>query len=400
MRFGYAAAVLLAMASVSCGGPAGAPVARERAVYDAAPPGVTTHWASQENTKGEKGQGGQAAGGRKGSPFFALKPGEAHVLAEVGGSSGAVRRIWLTLNDRTPKVLRGVQLDCYWDGAAKPAVSAPIGDFFGMGAGRTYAFESEYFSSPEGRSFNCCVPMPFRKGMKIVLSNPTSINIMIVAYDVDYTLGDDHGPDMTYFHAYFHRENPTTLQKDFEFLPKVAGRGRYLGVTVSVNADTKKYFNSWWGEGECKAFIDGDTDHPTLCGTGTEDYIGSGWFLGAFAQRYQGCPLADKERMQYCFYRLHVPDPVFFQKDIRVTMQQIGCWTPDSKPAMVKSGNAYTLAGPEKKPVDWSQGDGLKDYGIFERQDDWAACAYFYLDRPENDLPPLQNVEVRTAGLI
>ena len=393
--------ILAVLACVSCGKPPASPVVVQgQAPLYAVPDGVETRWNSFENPKAEKGAGGQTKEGRKGAAYFPLKTGESHVLAEESGQSGTVRRIWVTINDRTPKMLRGLQLDFYWDGAAKPAVSVPLGDFFGMGLGRACAFESEFFSSPEGRSFNCCVPMPFKKGMKIVVTNPTTLNLPLFFYDVDYTLGDAHGPEMLYFHAYFHRENPTTMKKDFEFLPKVTGKGRFLGVNVGVIANTKQYFTSWWGEGECKAFLDGDTEHPTLCGTGTEDYIGTGWFLGAFSHRFQGCPLADKDRMQYCFYRFHVPDPVYFHTDIRVTMQQIGCWLPECKSLMQKSGNTYYVAGPGKTPVDWTQGEGLKDYGLFEREDDWSSCAYFFLDRPENDLPALQSVEERTAGLM
>lgn len=395
-------AVVLAcmvLASAGCSpdrGPSSADVA---SVY-VMPPDIETRWVSFENPRAEKGKGGIARAGRKGSPFAPLKAGESRTLAQVDDASGTVRRIWLTMIDRSPLMLRGIRMDFYWDGSAKPAASAPLGDFFGMGLGQTYAFESEYFSSPEGRSFNSVVPMPFKKGMKITITNNTKLDNTILAYDVDYTLGDKHGPDTLYFHACFNRQNPTQMQKDYEFLPKITGRGRYLGVNVGVKADSGKYFNSWWGEGECKIFLDGDTEHPTLCGTGTEDYVGSGWFLGAFSHRYQGCPLADKEKMWYCFYRLHVPDPVYFRKDIRVTMQQIGCWLPDSKPKMVASGNTYYAPGAEMKPIDWNQGDGKNDYGMFERQDDWSSCAYFYLDRPENDLPPLMGVEERTAGII
>ncbi len=73
-----------------------------------------------------------------------------------------------------------------------------------------------------------------------------------------------------------------------------------------------------------KVYIDGDTTHATLCGTGTEDYIGIGWSQGQYAQSYQGYHFADPDKMQYGFYRLHIPDPIYFSKDIMVTMQQIG----------------------------------------------------------------------------
>ena len=79
------------------------------------------------------GAAGQANRGRKGSPCFALKAGEEKVLAHAEGASGTVRRIWITINDRSPRMLRGLRLDMYWDGADRPGVSAPLGDFFGQG---------------------------------------------------------------------------------------------------------------------------------------------------------------------------------------------------------------------------------------------------------------------------
>lgn len=363
------------------------------------PEGLETRWASVENPSAAKGQGGQANGGRKGAAHFPIKAGETRVLAEEKNGSGIIRRIWATVSDRTPLMLRGIRLDFYWDGSEKAAISVPLGDFFCLGLGHMYAFENEFFSSPEGRSFDSCIPMPFKKGMRVTVTNTTRTDLALFFYDIDYTFGDAHGSDTLYLHAYFHRENPTALRKDYEFLPKVTGRGRFLGVNVGVTADTGQYFSSWWGEGEIKIYLDGDTEFPTLCGTGTEDYIGSGWFLGPYAHRYQGCPYADKERFQYCFYRFHVPDPVYFRKDVRVTMQQIGCWMPDSKPKMIASAKPYFLTGPGEKAVDWSQGDGKNEYGLFERQDDWSSCAYFYLDRPSNDLPPLQKLEERIGAL-
>src|SRR5215208_7453925 len=92
---------------------------------------METRWASPENPTGEKGQAGKANGGRKGSPAFPLPAGEQRVLAEVSGTSGIIRRIWVTINDLSPRMLRGLKLDFYWDGAQMPAVSAPLGDFFG-----------------------------------------------------------------------------------------------------------------------------------------------------------------------------------------------------------------------------------------------------------------------------
>lgn len=363
-----------------------------QSLYDM-PEGIESRWASGENPAGERGKGGQANGGRKGAPTVAIKAGESRVLAEAVGASGTVRRIWMTFWDRSPRMLRSLRIDMYWDGAKTPAVSAPLGDFFGISLGQTTAFQSALFANPEGRSFNCFIPMPFRTGMKIVLTNESSTNIDHLYYDVDYTLGDRHGARVLYFHAHFRRENPTLLQKDYELLPRVEGRGRYLGVNVGVIVNHKEYFNTWWGEGEVKVYLDGDRELPTLSGTGTEDYIGTAWGQGQFVNQYTGSPIADDKSRHFCFYRYHVPDPVYFYKEIRVTIQQIGYFGSGDRQMMTQANRRLYQAGPGLVEKDKS-----KD-GLFERQDDWSSCAYFYLDKPENHLPPLAPVSKRIEGL-
>jgi hypothetical protein len=312
-----------------------------------------------------------------------------------------VRRVWITIDDRSPHMLRGLRLDGYWDGAARPAVSAPLGDFFGIGLGRTAIFESAFFSNPEGRSFNCRLPMPFQNGMRLVLTNESGKDLPYLFYDVDYTVGDNHGPDTLYLHAHFRRESPTTLQQDYALLPLVRGKGRFLGVNIGVVADTERYGRTWWGEGEVKVYLDGDADLPTLCGTGTEDYIGTAWGQGQYAQQHQGCPVADGAAMAYCFYRYHIADPIYFRESTRVTIQQIGHCFGDGKKWLYEHtqerGATIYVAGPGRVPADLSE---TGPAGVlFERQDDWSSCAYFYLDRAENDLPPLLPVAVRCADL-
>jgi hypothetical protein len=362
-------------------------------LYEPPPPGVETRWASPENPTGARGAAGRANGGRKGAPTVPIPAGRSVVLAEARGTSGTVRRMWMTFSDRGPRMLRSLRLDIYWDGAATPAVSAPLGDFFAHNAGEMKPFESALFSSPEGRSFVSVVPMPFRTGMRVVVTNEGADDVPELFYDVDYTVGDRHPAGTPYFHAAWRRERPTTLQRDFEILPRVAGRGRYLGASLGVRTDRGTYFNTWFGEGEAKIYVDGDSALPTMAGTGTEDYIGTAWGQGPFAHLYQGSPVADDTRGVFAFYRLHVPDPVWFHRDVRVTMQQIGYLTDYSRGAVTRTGARLFRAGPGRVPMNTAVD------GKFERADDWSACAYFYLDRPENGLPRLAPVAERTAGL-
>lgn len=365
------------------------------------PERVEARWINPENVTGARGAAGQANHGRKGSPCYgALKAGASLVLADYAGSSGVLRHIWTTISDRSAAMLRGLRMDFYWDGATRPAISAPWGDFFGFGLGAIAPFECALFNSPEGRNFNSFVPMPFRKGFRIVVTNESDKDLAMFWFQADFTVYDELSGSTLYLHASYRRENPTVVRRDYEFLPPVRGRGRYLGVNFGVRAHTQLYFKSWWGEGEVKIYLDGDRRFPTLCGTGTEDYILTSWGQGRYSNLYSGCHLADQERMRFCFYRYHVPDPIYFRREIRATIQQIGWCDPTARKEMHFAGHAPLPAGRGRKPLDLSPAAPRSDLGLFERADDWSSCAYFYLDSPENELPPLDPPAKRIEGLV
>ncbi len=370
--------------------------------------GVETRWASFENPGADKGVGGRENQGAKGHPAERLLAGDQATLLDVTGP-GIVDRMWITISDRSPQMLRSLRIEMYWDGADQPAVSAPFGDFFGVSLGRTAAFENALFSNPEGRSFNCAIPMPFRTGARIVVRNESPDDLPMLFYDVNLRRVSGWGDEVLYFHAFWHRDPETTLKVDHEILPRVEGRGRYLGANLGVMADPA-YEGSWWGEGEVKVYLDGDGDLPTLVGTGTEDYVGAGWGQGAYAHRFQGCLIADTESDHWAFYRYHIPDPVYFASDCRVTIQQIG---GNQKPVVIglmKKGaplvpitiheedTLHLLL--ERDPVPELTDPDLPDgWTNFYRSDDVSSIAYFYLDRPVSGLPALQPVAERVAGL-
>jgi hypothetical protein len=283
-------------------------------------------------------------------------------------------------------MLRSLKLEMFWDNETKAAVSVPLGDFFGIGLGRMTAFHNVFFADPEGRSFNCLIPMPFKTGARIVVTNESDKDLEMMFFDVDYQLTEDWDEDNLYFHAFWHRDTATALGKDFELLPRVQGRGRYLGTNVGVNTHPR-YKDLWWGEGEVKMYLDGDAEFPTLAGTGTEDYIGTGWGQGKFFTDYTGCLIADGENHQWGFYRYHVPDPIYFSSDCRVTIQQMGGGPPKEVDEVQKAGAPLTIATTSEA---WNN---------FFRSDDVSATAYFYLDRPSDGLSSLQSVTMRTYNL-
>jgi hypothetical protein len=373
------------------------------------PKGVQTRWFSFENMETGRGRAGLENRGAKGHAFDRVAAGETKSLLDISGS-GTLHRIWLTVSDRSPEMLRSLRLDMYWDGAAAPAVSAPLGDFFGVGLGRRAPFECALFSDPEGRSFNCFIPMPFRAGARITLTNESSKRLPHLFYDVDLLLDVKHTPETLYFHSHWRRESPNTLGQEYDVLPYVRGSGRFLGCNMGVIA-SPDYEGAWWGEGEVKVWF-GDDANPTLCGTGTEDYIGTGWGQGAYAQRTQGCPIADGNRRQWAFYRYHIDDPVYFDDGCRVAIQTIGGTSVAKVIELQQKGVALI-------PVTIDPGEGGEFIGLldreppaslqdsslpqgwcnFWRQDDWSSTAYFYLDSAEGVLPSLPPAPARVAGL-
>jgi len=191
------------------------------------------------------------------------------------------------MSDRSAYMLRSLKLEMFWDGAEKPAVSVPFGDFFGVGLGKKTSFENVFFSDPEGRSFNCRIPMPFRTGAKMMITNESDKPLEMIFYDINYSQNIEPDENTLYFHAFWQRNQKTELGKDFEILPQVQGRGRFLGTNIGVIEDSL-YEGSWWGEGEVKMYLDGDTEYPTIAGTGTEDYIGTAYGQGKFNHMHQG----------------------------------------------------------------------------------------------------------------
>lgn len=389
-------------------------ISQIKELYRAAPKNVETRWASAENPDAEKGKGARSNKGAKGDAYTLIAPNSTKVIFDQKGA-GVITKIW-SANSLLwkPENRRKVILNMYWDNSDKPAVSVPFTDFFGIGLGLMRPFESELFASPEGRSHNCFIPMPYRSAARIEVVNESDDMIMFY-YKIDFLKVKKHANDVLYFHAYWHRNIATKRSVDFEILPKVEGIGRYLGTNIGVIGDST-YKGTWFGEGEVKVYLDGDKENPTLVGTGTEDYIGTGWGQGEYNQKIQGSLVADKTNDIYAFYRYHTYDPVYFQKNCRVTIQQIGNSVRNKLRTMRENGAEFDVVwsyvekdglDASKRYLDMKNPPKLEDddfpNGVstnFYRSDDVSATAYFYLNTPSNNLPTIQPKNERTEKMI
>jgi hypothetical protein len=358
--------------------------------------GLDSRAVTFENPTGDRGAGGTAAGGRKGAPSRRVRTGERVVLADLDGP-GVVRHIWMTFPPAPPEDTRGIWMEIFYDDATEPSVSVPCLDFFGLPHGRPVPYASALTAMPEGRGLNAYFPMPFRGRMRVELTNGSSRSIELY-YQVDYTRQQELPADVGLLHCAFRRENPTTVGRDFVIAAVPEGPGRFLGCVVGVRVVDD---GSWYGEGEVKVFRDGDTELPTICGTGLEDYVGSAWGMGAHHGPYAGAPLV-VERVgsdarplalpaYVGFYRWHVVDPIVFTDELRVTIQQIGM---HSFPAGADEQFERFAADHPAAGAGWHRGlPGLEALGLHERVDDYSAAAFFYARAPL----PVERLDVDRA---
>ena len=352
-----------------------------------------------ENPTGARGAGGSTHGGRKGAPSQGLLPGDCSVLADLDGP-GTIRHLWCTVPPAPPEAMRALVLEVFYDGRAEPSVSVPLLDFFGATLGRPAAYASLLTVVAEGRGFNAYFPMPFRDHVRVELHNHSSRYVECYS-QIDYTLQPALADDAALLHVAFRRENPTTMRRDFVIAEGLRGPGRFLGCAVGIRPIDA---GMWYGEGEVKVFRDGDTDLPTICGTGLEDYVGSAWGMGPHFGPYAGAPLEvrapgtvpDSIPDFVGFYRWHLPDPIGFADDLRVTIQQIGAarFTADRE---AEADVYFATNPPAGRGVLRDVLPGIAAFSICERVDDYSAAAFTYC-RDAQSVPRVDAAEA-TADL-
>jgi len=335
-----------------------------------------TRSISAENSTGEKGRGGMATEGTgaqaardlgrgwKVSPSIRIAPGQLATLAGIHGS-GAIQHLWLTTHARN---WRRLLLRMHWDGDPRPAVEAPVGDFFCHGWGEFCQVSSLPVAVNPHGGMNSYWEMPFRSAATISVESLADEDITLY-YQVDYAL-TDMPDDAAYFHAQWRRSNPLANRDVHTLLDGISGSGQYVGTYLAWGVNN----SGWWGEGEMKFYLDGDGEFPTICGTGTEDYFGGAWNYDVpgqgytlFSTPYLGlCQVLRpdglyRSQQRFGMYRWHVADPIRFTSDLRVTIQALG-W---------RSGRRYL-------PL----------------QDDIASTAFWYQKETSSPRPPTPTADL------
>ena len=288
---------------------------------------------------------------------YRVAPGATHVLLDEQGP-GVITHIWLTFLGPEPQDWakngsanhQEMLLRMYWDGDLRPAVEAPVGDFFV----NCFAQRREVISLPviveDADSYNCFWRMPFRKSARIEIVNQSEKQISLLYYNIDWIKKKSIPEDTPYFYAQYRQEYPVEHGKDYLVL-ETQGKGHYVGTVLAVRTRSP----AWFGEGDEKIYIDGEPK-ASIWGTGTEDYFLSAWGLKTTSTPYFGVPYFDQWGIvggHTSAYRWHINDPIVFESGIKVTFEHFGWIAPDENP--------------DYRSTSWN-----------EREDDYASVAFWY----------------------
>ncbi|GHO46533.1 glycoside hydrolase family 172 protein [Ktedonospora formicarum] len=358
-----------------------------------------TRSINAENFKGEKGKAGMATEGTgagparelgqgwKVSPSIVIAPKSTVTLADIEGP-GAIQHMWMTTF--SPH-FRSLILRAYWDHEENASIETPYGDFFANGWCEPCQVNSMPIAVNPSGGMNSYWEMPFRKSALITLENLSDKEVVLY-YQITYAL-TEIPEDAAYFHAQWRRSNPVAYKDVHTLVDNIQGKGHYVGTYLAWQANN----SGWWGEGEMKFYLDGDSEYPTICGTGTEDYFGGAWcFLrpredfvefdggnlkrsifisnvnakemeyGPYSTPFLGMPQVIKpdgvyySQQRFGLYRWHIMDPIRFEENLSVTIQALG-W---------RSGGRYL-------PL----------------QDDIASVAFWYQTEPHVAHPPMPDID-------
>ncbi|MCP4873830.1 MAG: DUF2961 domain-containing protein [Proteobacteria bacterium] len=292
--------------------PAGASAKKKKAP-EVQPPTVTTYGSSLDSlVRRAPGSYGRAASSDvDGDPN--VGPGETVVLANIAGPA-VIDRLWIAV-EGGETWWRDLVLTITWDGAASPSVSAPLGDFFGIGPGARQNLQSMPIAvQSQGRSMTSFWKMAFAQSARIAIVNEGASATRQLRWEVQYRTLDAMPPDGLYFHAQYTQANPPEEGKPLTVL-RASGKGQFVGMTMSSQNEEP----GAWGTGSVHFEVDGATDRGPGAST-LLNYFGNIFGVNKTHGPYQGCTLdeGDRVKARSSVYRFHVEDPVPFDSSIEV----------------------------------------------------------------------------------
>lgn len=245
-----------------------------------------------------------------------LEPGASVDLASLKGARAITQFVVRPQATDVAAALRGAVLRMTFDGAQ--TVEAPLGDFFGAAPGLNTFATLPVGGTDSGELWSHWV-MPFRKSAQVQVVNhgktPLTLQGQIGSIPYRWSANSMHF-SAGYISRYDVKTRPMV---DLTHLD-VQGKGVFAGLSLAVDNP----FRAWWGEGDEKVYVDGES-FPSWFGTGTEDYFGYAWCdTGWFTHAYHAQPHTTGGPANYGKYsnnRFHIVDRIPFNRSLKFDME-------------------------------------------------------------------------------
>jgi len=270
-----------------------------------------------------------------------VPPGQTETVASLSGSRAITAlKVRSSFKDRDDQMaaLRKLVLQIQWDGQEQPAVWCPLGDFFGTAPG-VNLYKSLWVGMTEDGFYSVWY-MPFGESAVVELVNEGE-----TAREVSFEI--THAPlswpfdELAHFHAKWHRDiMPVSKDRWPDWtVVRTKGRGRFCGMMLHVwnprggQCAAVQWCNGhwWWGEGDEKFFVDGET-FPSTFGTGTEDYFGYAWGCGdLFHRPFNNQTMTENNAGHQSVNRFQIADNVPFQKSFDGYLEK---YFPNDQPTL------------------------------------------------------------------
>src|SRR5262249_55303495 len=142
--------------------------------------------------------------------------GSSLTVADIAGA-GRLVHLWFTIGGAEPNYLRTTRIQIFFDGSSA-AVDVPFGDFHALGHNVVRQVSSSFLdveavpglnfnlANKNVGGFNSYFPMPYAKGVRVVIANTSKQPIQALYFHVDYQKWAK-APSPLRFHALY-RETP------------------------------------------------------------------------------------------------------------------------------------------------------------------------------------------------
>ena len=248
-------------------------------------------------------------------PKATIEAGETK--STVLDGPGAVCRLTVKLDAEDPvQALRSTILVMEFDG--EQTVWCPVGDFFGSGVG-VNKYKGWYRQVEADGTMTCWWVMPFAKQAKLSLENlgEQTVEATGSIATCPWTWDDRS----MHFRTTWRQQRDMKTQSphfDWNYLT-AQGKGVFVGDTLTLLNRS----NRWWGEGDEKIYVDGET-FPSHFGTGSEDYYGYAWCMPQYFEApFHAQPRAEGPRNHgnVTNTRVRLLDGIPFEKSFRFDIE-------------------------------------------------------------------------------